>query len=438
MEQCSFERTNTTRAMSYLSRLLSLICFVFTVQHASAQSLQPWKKGYLDIHFINTGRGECAFMIMPDGTTMMIDAGELNPTDARTLSPRTAPLQPDTTQPAYAWIADYVKAVSPTPGIDYALVTHFHDDHFGGMYKTAIRSQAGKYCLTGITGVGDRIPIHMLVDRGYPTYNYPVNLLQKMEEPAAANDGELMQLKNYIAFINYHTAHSGMIAARFKTGSKDQFVMRKDLAAYPAFHIRNIMSNGFIWNGKGEETFNHFANTGGLLPDENNAGCGIRVQYGSFRMFFGADIQGIVNYGDPAADDMESAVAPVVGPVDVATTSHHGNRNALNINYIQTLRPRVWIQQVWSSDHPGHETLIRLTAPATNPFPHDLFATNMLEANKLVIGPALENAFKSSSGHIVVRVDPDGKTYHIIVLDSFRRGQQVKGVFGPYTAGANG
>jgi len=424
--------------MTHLPKLLYLVCLLLTALHLDAQSLQPWQKGYLDIHFINTGRGECAFMIMPDGTTMMIDAGELNATDARTLSPRTAPLQPDTSQPAYAWIADYVKAVSPSPWIDYAMVTHFHDDHFGGMYKTAIRAVRAPYYLTGITGVGDRIPIRTMVDRGYPDYNYPVNLLQKMEEPGAAEDGELMQLKNYIGFINHHTAHSGMKAARFKTGSKDQFVMLRNPSAYPSFHIRNIMSNGFIWNGIGEGVFNHFANTGGILPDENNAGCGIRVQYGHFRMFFGADIQGIVNYGDPAADDMESAVAPVVGPVDIATTSHHGNRNALNINYIQTLRPRVWIQQVWSSDHPGHETLIRLTSPATNPFPHDLFATNMLEANKLVIGPALENAFKSISGHIVVRVAPDGKTYHIIVLDSFQRGQQVKSIFGPYSAGANG
>ncbi|KAA2243563.1 hypothetical protein F0L74_13810 [Chitinophaga agrisoli] len=128
-------------------------------------------------------------------------------------------------------------------------------------------------------------------------------------------------------------------------------------------------------------------------------------------------------------------MAPAVGQVDIATMSHHGNRNSLNIHYIQTLRPRVWIEQVWSSDHPGHEVLIRLTSRATNPYPHDLFATNMLEANKLVIGPALENSYKSISGHIVVRVAPDGASYNIIVLDSFKKGQQVKQVFGPYTSG---
>jgi hypothetical protein len=223
-----------------------------------------------------------------------------------------------------------------------------------------------------------------------------------------------------------------MKAERFKPGSKDQFVLLKDAAAYPTFHIRNIMSDGFVWTGTGEGVYNHFA---GTLPDENNASCGIKVQYGSFSMFFAADLQGITDYGELVCNDMESAVAPAVGQVDIATMSHHGNRNALNINYIQTLRPRIWIEQVWSSDHPGHEVLNRLNSPAVNPYPHDMFATNMLEANKLVIGPALEDSYKSTSGHIVIRVSPDGRVYNIFVLDSFRKGQQVKQVFGPYKAG---
>jgi beta-lactamase superfamily II metal-dependent hydrolase len=400
-----------------------LLLFLFAALSVNAQTLEPWKPGNLDIHFINTGRGDCAFMIMPDGTTMLIDAGELNPMDERTQSPRTAPLQPDNSQPAYAWIADYIKAVNPSAWIDYAMITHFHDDHFGGMYKEAKLSASGKYYLTGITGVGDRIPIGKMVDRGYPDYNYPVDLRKRIAADVNHEDAELQQLANYINFIG------AMKAERFKAGSKSQFVLLKDAAAYPTFHIRNIMSNGFVWNGTDEGVNNHFA---GTLPDENNSSCGIKVQYGGFSLFFAADLQGIVDYGEPACNDMETAVATVVGRVDIATMSHHGNRNALNINYIQTLQPRVWIEQVWSSDHPGHEVLNRLNSRAVNPFPHDMFATNMLEANKLVIGPDLEDSYKSTSGHIVIRVAPDGISYNIFVLDSFRKGQQIKHVFGPY------
>ncbi|MDR0844026.1 MAG: twin-arginine translocation signal domain-containing protein, partial [Tannerella sp.] len=39
--------------------------------------LPDWQDGFLDIHHICTGRGESTFIIAPDGTTMLIDAGDL-------------------------------------------------------------------------------------------------------------------------------------------------------------------------------------------------------------------------------------------------------------------------------------------------------------------------------------------------------------------------
>ena len=41
------------------------------------ETLVPWQKGWMDIHTIAVGTGECTYVIMPDGTTMMIDAGIL-------------------------------------------------------------------------------------------------------------------------------------------------------------------------------------------------------------------------------------------------------------------------------------------------------------------------------------------------------------------------
>ena len=40
--------------------------------------LTLWSEGELDIHTISTGRGECLFFVMPDGTTMVVDAGEFS------------------------------------------------------------------------------------------------------------------------------------------------------------------------------------------------------------------------------------------------------------------------------------------------------------------------------------------------------------------------
>ena len=56
----------------------------------------------------------------------------------------------------------------------------------------------------------------------------------------------------------------------------------------------------------------------------------------------------------------------------------------------------------------------------------------MLEANRLVIGPLIDQSYKSEQGHIVVRVMPGGKSYYIIILDDANTDRLVKAVFGPY------
>ena len=100
--------------------------------------------------------------------------------------------------------------------------------------------------------------------------------------------------------------------------------------------------------------------------------------------------------------------------------------------YVSALKPRVIIQEVWSSDLPGHETLVRMTSKKIWPDERDLFATNMLEANRLVIGDLLDRSYKSTQGHIVLRVMPQGKEYFIYVLNNLDVGRQMTGIFGPY------
>ncbi|MBT4139859.1 MAG: hypothetical protein HOE48_18215, partial [Candidatus Latescibacteria bacterium] len=53
--------------------------------------LPSWTDGILDLHHINTGFGDAAFYVLPDGTTMLVDAGEMDRTSERVLSPRNAP-----------------------------------------------------------------------------------------------------------------------------------------------------------------------------------------------------------------------------------------------------------------------------------------------------------------------------------------------------------
>jgi beta-lactamase superfamily II metal-dependent hydrolase len=90
-----------------------------------------WKPGTLDIHHINTGRGNSSLMVCPDGTSILIDAGAVN-----------SPLifmnaaRPNDSLRAGQWIARYVqrhlRAAGPSE-LDYLVATHQHGDHMGEM-----------------------------------------------------------------------------------------------------------------------------------------------------------------------------------------------------------------------------------------------------------------------------------------------------------------
>jgi hypothetical protein len=396
--------------------------------------LPAWREGMLDLHHINTGRGDAALYILPDGTTFLLDAGEMPPMN----SPRRTPPHPDGTKLAHEWIAIYVRKFMPAISngqIDYALITHFHNDHFGGYYPDAPMSRTGKYFRSGITGVGDEIRINTMIDRGYPDYKYPAEMKALRASKTTHQDLEdgVKGVVNYWNFVDYHVKASGMKAQSLRAGRDDQIVLVHEPKKFPDFRVRNIKSNGSIWTGNGSETFEHFTPYNDSISlSENPLSNAIRIDYGDFRYYTGGDCPSIADLGQPKWNDVGTSVAKAVGEVDVAVMDHHGNRDSHNEFNVKTLRPRVWIQQTWSSDHPGHDVLRRITSEYLYPGPRDLFATNMMEANKIVIGPLIERSYKSMDGHILVRVMPGAKEYFVIILNDENRENEVKAVFGPY------
>ena len=57
----------------------------------------------MDIHTIATGRGDATFIVLPDGTTFMIDAGDNGKKKDKQ--------HPDTTKRAGEWQAIYMKKI---------------------------------------------------------------------------------------------------------------------------------------------------------------------------------------------------------------------------------------------------------------------------------------------------------------------------------------
>lgn len=422
--------------MKIVITFFALIGFcISSIAQEVGKPLPAWEAGYLDLHHINTGRGDAAFFILPDGTTMLVDAGEATEDDPRTLSERNTPRYPNTTKLAFEWIADYIQKFGPeakNTEIDYALITHFHSDHFGQINSYGPISEKGGYQLTGLVGVGELVTFKKVLDRDYPDYNQSaVNFGTKENIQKLVNAGDsratsyLQSILNYWEFLEFQKETNGMEIEKFSAGKLNQIHLQQ-AEKYPTFSIRNIQGNGLAWSGVEEEVFDLKS------TNENDLSLGFRISYGDFDYFTGGDISGVGPFGEANFNSVESNIAPVIGPVDVATLNHHGNRDSQNQFYVRTLRPRVWVQQSWSSDHPGDDVLRRITSTNLYPGKRDLFTTSMLEANRLVIGDRIDQVYGSTQGHILVRVAPGGESYQVIILDDSNDERKVTAIFGPY------
>lgn len=399
---------------------------------AAANSLPPWTEGYLDIHHISTGRGNAAYIVMPDGTTLLIDAGETDQAFIKSVAPLVPfPPRPNAEHAAGYWIADYIRQFAPHDrplALDYALITHFHTDHFGMVLPSSPMSKTGAYKLTGITEVADLIPIKTLIDRAAPTYTTPVDL-RTCHESASEQT-----LANYLKMVD-DRRQRGQTVVGLRPGALDQIRLGRP-TRFPDFHIRNVASSGVIWTGHGEETQQYIPADAvkDCHFDENPFSNVIKLTYGKFGYFAGGDIPGVPNYTQPYWRDMETPVAAVVGPVSAMTLDHHGNRDTVNGNILRALRPRVIVQQNWLSAQPGEEVVVRLASHEFYPGPRDVFATGMAAETRAAIGPLMDQIYRSYHGHVVIRVKPGGATYEVFILNDEDTSREVIGHFGPYAA----
>jgi len=383
-------------------------------------TLEPWSKGYLDIHQISTGRGNAALVILPDGTTLLVDAGDAG------ASVPLATAFPDDSRGAGEWVARYVKRVAGQSAvIDYAVATHFHGDHVGFPYESAQRSAGGDYAIVGIAQVAESVRILKLIDRGYPDYGEP-----------ATPSGPIID--NYRKFAAFAAREYGTVRERARAGSAAQITLLHDRAAYPSLEVRVLAANGDVWTGKDDAVSHQFPAQDALRAEdrapENTCSIALRIQYGPFTFYTGGDLYGQPEPGAPAWWDLETPIAKAIGKTDVMVVNHHGSIEPANPFFLATLAPRVIILPAWSPTHPSPDVLKRLLSTRIWSAPRDIFVAELREPTKATIGPRASKV-ASDSGHVVVRVDPGGATYRVYVVEDRDESGTVKSVHGPYKAG---
>lgn len=405
--------------------VVALVASSAVVSGQTAATLPPWTPGTLDIHHLATGQGNSTYFVLPDGTTMLLDAG------APTL-PGQVPIAtpfPNASRSAGEWIARYVTRMAPAgrePEIDYALLTHFHADHMGFISDESPESVHGNYRLAGITDVAEHLPIRRMIDRAWPDYDYPTPL----DNPSVAN---------YRRFLETRQQAGGMGIERFVAGRSDQIQLLREPAAYPTFEIRNLHVNGNVWTGAGDEVTRIVPPLETVAsedwPNENHSSLAFLLRYGEFSYYTGGDLQGVPPDGYPEWHDQETPIARGIGgPIDVAVIGHHGSIEPANAFFLATLRPRVDIVPAWSKTHPAPVVLKRLLNQRIYPDARDIFILEFRDETKAAIGSRAEQV-ASDHGHVVVRVAPGGESYQVFVLENRTESPSVLSTHGPYRSG---
>ena len=379
-------------------------------ESCSDGSLRPWKEGYLDIHQISTGRGNATFMILPDGTTMMVDMGDLG--DTSHFRQEVMPAVPSSAKSPAQWVARYVRHFSrPLHNdgkIDYMLITHYDSDHIGA---PGIR---------GVSELDTLLHIEKIVDRGY---DYPT-----VEQALSMNR---WTLPDYLKTLESR-AGRGLGYEKFVVGSDSQFTLihqpRKD------FKIRNIYANGHLWTGDGlrdiviGEGDEYSENLKAM--NENRLSCTINISYGDFDYHSGGDIQGSSTNSTRPWRNVEKFVGELIGETDVVLANHHAYSDAMYEPFVKAVTPQVCILPVWDYYHPQPSTLsnmLRCGIDAEHPAARDsvsyVFSAGIVDSNRERL--ASDGQLIMPDGHIVVRVYEGGDRFQVFVLNDRSLGYEI-------------
>lgn len=360
----------------------------------TGRKMPAWKPGMLDIHAISAGRGECYFLIFPDGTSMLVDAGELFTGSKKYRS--VAPRPSADVRPVEVY-ASYIRDVLPEvcrDSIDYALLTHFHADHLGQ------RDSSGFMALYG------HIPYRHIVNRAVP-------------DSASRLGDSTASYERYTAWLD------GKPSECFELGSDSQFKMRHGgIRNGTSFGVLNVCVNGCVWKDPDADSDvpatalkpRNYYPDGGMR--ENGASCGFLLHYGPFEY---------LSCGDAGNNGrVEIPVARAIGqPITAMKAHHHLSWHTMTPEMLSILHPKVVVSESFYSHQPDEPTLKNVLNSGA-----DVFLTGVCDSS-LENFPETFSRVKDYRGHIVIRVYRGGRRFRVYKLDDTDFSRRVLSVH-PY------
>ena len=374
--------------------------------------LPLWEEGYLDIHLMNTGRGECTFYILPDGTTMIVDVGEI-PRFSEDKYPvdqfPSTDVRPTTTY------ARYIKNYLPEgkSWIDYCHISHFHNDHFGDPGIKGETNPNG-YRKIGPMALYDLIPFKKILDRAYPDY---------VEDNKTAPIDHTWLIEDWKTLIKWGEANGKIQGARFEVG-QEQIKLLYNKEKYSNFYTMNICGNGYGYYIKSGAT--KPAKVGSKSDDGNPSSCGFYLRYGDFDYVSAGDVTSapqnrMAYYFRDVADGHK---------LDAMKGGHHLSGNSYGGQMEAYMFPDVILNLNFYKTQPDIDLLNNKIFPIIGA---EVYTTN---AHPDALTEYADTYAKISdyNGHIVLRVAPGGGSYYVYMLDATDFEYRVKSIHGPYTS----
>ena len=379
------------------------------------ETLEPWRPGNLDLHFIYTGCGENMFYRLPDGTAVLNDVGEFyRPADLAEV-----PLLPSPDRLGGDWVSRYIRRVYHEREIDYALFSHWHSDHIGHAlfdvpksgkadYRFRVNAQGERIC--GFRCVTEDFRIRRCFDHQYPargTYG--------------TQDSSMDLLAPWIELEK----KNGLEIEPFKVGALDQIRLQRDPEKYRGvFSIRNLCANGVVWDGRGG-TVDYAAEH--AAADERDKGrvaqnmhsMGFVMRYGKFSYLNCGDLQGIAHKMlDGTRACWDEAVGRAVGKVSVCKMFHHACEYDMSEGLVRNVRAGCYVCCMWAPRQSNPLAMARMLAAADDRNPPLILPqlltplqSDWLQARGLALS-------RPQAVHIVVRVEPGGERYRAYMLDA--------------------
>ncbi len=402
--------------------------------HEIGKPYAGWKEGDFDMHFIHTGVTENCFHILPDGTTILLDAGDRKYEDFGKVKwnsthsdDAACKRMPDGSRRPGEWVARYISRLLPElKTIDYVIASHFHTDHIGsprdGLRMTTDREP--NYMISGISHVGEYYRFDTAFDRGYPDYARPTTY-------------KSAEWENLVKFFEYKEKTDGLKRERFEVGALDQIKLRKSPEKYD-FHVRNLVGNGVVWSGeegKNLDFFEMYPENKTKNENENTRSLGSVFQYGPFRFYTGGDVCGTIVDENDKNVEFEGYVGRACGPVDVCKTNHHGSNGAMTKSFINAVKARVYVTCCWWKGHVNDKPCTDMCDDSATGYqgPRLLCPTDPHPMNaEWLKDKPWRNRLCERGGHVVVKAYDGGKKYKVYYLTAKDESMNVELVFGPF------